>query len=354
MVTLGQLAELVAGKLSGPADLVIEGAASMVDAGPAHITFARSKKYLDQLATCRAAAIVVDRNVEIESRPLIQVDDVAQAFQIIAQYFCPPIERKRIGIHKNANVAETAIIGNNVNIWPGAFVGDYAVIGDNTTLMANCCVYEHCTIGSDTVIHSNAVVYERSIVGNRVIIHACAVIGANGFGYDSSAAGHQPGHQLGYVIVEDDVEVGASTSIDRASVGSTVIGAGTKLDNQVQIGHNCKIGKHNLFCAHVGIGGSCRTGDFVIMGGQVGIADHIEIGDRAVLGAKTGVMHSIASDETMLGAPAQPIKKQMQIWAATSKLPELRKQIKRLESSMQKLEALSGGQAIENKSEKAA
>ena len=354
MVTLGQIAELVAGTFSGPAEMEISGAAAMLEAGPTQITFANSKKYIDQLESCNAGAVIVHESIEIDSRPTIRVTDVPKAFQIVAEYFCPPIQRQSPGIHPQANVAKTATFGENVNVWPGAFVGENVEIGDNTTLMPNCCVYDNCTIGQDTIIHSNAVIYEKSVIGDRVIIHGCAVIGANGFGFESSSQGHQSSHQLGYVVIGDDVEVGASSTIDRASIGTTVIGAGTKLDNQVQIGHNCKIGKHNLFCAHVGIAGSCQTGDFVVMGGQVGIADHVEIGDRAVLGAKTGVMHPIPAGETVLGAPAQPIKKQMQIWAATAKLPEMRKQIKRLENSMQKLAEISVNTIADKSSEKAA
>ena len=354
MVTLGELAELVSGAVLGPSDLEIAGAASMHEAGPTYITFAGSKKYLDQLATCSAAAVIVHEPIQGISKPLIVVADVSSAFQVVAEYFCPPVVRQSPGVHARAIVAESAVIGKNVNIWPGAFVGDHVVIGDDTTLMPNCSVYENCKIGMGTVIHSNAVVYENSVIGDRVIIHACAVIGANGFGFDSNASGHHPTHQLGHVIIGDDVEVGASSTIDRASIGTTVVGEGTKMDNHVQIGHNCKIGKHNLFCAHVGIAGSCRTGDFVVMGGQVGIADHVEIGDRAVLGAKTGVMHPIAADETVLGSPAQPIKKQMQIWAATIKLPDLRKQIKRLENSMQKLVELTSSDSAGDWDDKAA
>jgi UDP-3-O-[3-hydroxymyristoyl] glucosamine N-acyltransferase len=183
------------------------------------------------------------------------------------------------------------------------------------------------------------VLYESTVVGDRCIIHAGAVIGAYGFGYVSSPQGHVLGEQLGHVEIGDDVEIGACATIDRGTWGATRIGNGTKMDNQVQIGHNCQIGPHNLLCSQVGIAGSCRTGSFVVMAGQVGIADHINISDHSVLCAKAGVMEDLEGGQTWLGAPAKPIREQMQIFATLPRLPEIRRELRNLARQVEAMKA---------------
>jgi UDP-3-O-[3-hydroxymyristoyl] glucosamine N-acyltransferase len=180
--------------------------------------------------------------------------------------------------------------------------------------------------------------YEDTIVGDRCIIHAGAVIGAYGFGYLTEHGRHRLSAQLGHVEMESDVEIGACTTIDRGTYGPTAIGAGTKIDNLVQIAHNCRIGRHNLLCSHVGIAGSCTTGDYVVMAGQAGSRDHINIGDRVTVGAQAGIMHDIDDGETQVGSPATPVRQQMVMQAALSRLPEMRKELKALQHQVERLE----------------
>ena len=191
-----------------------------------------------------------------------------------------------------------------------------------------------CKIGRDCQLFPGVVLYPGTILGDRVILHSNVVLGANGFGYRFAEGRHQPASQLGWVEIGDDVEIGANTTIDRGTYGATTVGCGTKIDNLVQIGHNCRIGKHNLICAHVGIAGSSSTGDYVVLAGQVGVRDHTHIGDRAQIAAQAGVASDVAAGEVMLGSPAIPRYEQAQVWAAMLKLPEMRKTLKRIEKQL--------------------
>jgi UDP-3-O-[3-hydroxymyristoyl] glucosamine N-acyltransferase len=200
--------------------------------------------------------------------------------------------------------------------------------------MPNVVIMEHCRIGDDVTLFPNVTLYENTIVGDRCLLHAGVVLGAYGFGYKTQGGRHHLSAQLGNVEIGDDVEIGANTTVDRGTFDATRVGTGTKIDDQVMIGHNCQIGEHNLLCSQVGIAGSCRTGNYVVMAGQVGIGDHIEIGDQVILGAKAGVMHSIDSQQHYLGIPATPIREQMQILASIQKLPEMRKQMARIQRQL--------------------
>ncbi len=333
--TLADLAERVGGRLAGPGDLCITGVASIAHARPGELTFATNdqnwKKCLSSLA---AAAIVPLQITPADSLPTIHVADPEAAFAEIATLFRRRINRHCCGVSPRAIVSPTAKIASSASIYPGAFVGDGAVIGARTRIMPNAVVMEHCQIGDDVTIFPNATLYENTIVGDRCIIHAGAVLGAYGFGYRTVQNQHQLVPQLGNVVLGSDVEIGANTTIDRGTYDATTIGDGTKIDDQVMIGHNSRIGRHNLLCSQVGIAGSCRTGDYVVMAGQVGLADHLDIGDHVVLGAKAGVMHSIEPNQHYLGAPATPIREQLLVYASMQKLPELRRIVSRLEKQM--------------------
>jgi UDP-3-O-[3-hydroxymyristoyl] glucosamine N-acyltransferase len=213
-------------------------------------------------------------------------------------------------------------------------VGEGSVIGDNTTVHAGVVIGRWCRLGEQVTIHPHAILYDDTIVGNRVTIHANAVIGADGFGYRTHEGRHVKVPQLGWVELQDDVEIGACTTIDRGTFGPTRIGAGTKIDNLVMIGHNCQIGKHNLLCSQVGIAGSSTTGDYVVMAGQVGVADHITIGDRVVILAKSGVPGNIPANSQVLGSPARPHKEQVRILMTMEKLPEIRKELLKIKKHL--------------------
>jgi UDP-3-O-[3-hydroxymyristoyl] glucosamine N-acyltransferase len=256
------------------------------------------------------------------------------AFIDTLQLTRPQRARAKIGVSPLAVIAASAVIGPDCNIHPGAYIGEDAVIGAGCDIYPGVVISADCRLGDHCTVYPNAVLYPQIVVGNRVIIHASAVLGADGFGYRFQQGRYSKIPQLGNVEIHDDVEIGACTTIDRAMIGSTTIGEGTKLDNLVMIGHNCELGKHNAFASQVGFAGSVTTGDYVVCAGQVGIADHVHIGDKAVLGAKSGVHKDMEGGKTYLGAPATEEQDQFRILMALRKLPELRKQLRDLESQV--------------------
>jgi UDP-3-O-[3-hydroxymyristoyl] glucosamine N-acyltransferase len=337
--TLAELAALVEGQLHGRGDLVIFGAAPLREAEAGQITLVNGVEKSHHGAACRAAAVIAPRSYTPNGVPAIQVDDVHRAFTKVMLFFRPARAPTRIGVHRMAVVSATARIAPDVDIHPFATIGDDVVIGRGTTIHSGVCIMPGAQIGEDVTIFPNAVLYENTVVGARCLIHAAAVLGAYGFGYDQVGGRHQLSAQLGNVVLGADVEVGAGTTIDRATYGSTVIGDGTKIDDQVMVAHNCAIGRHNMLCSQVGIAGSTTTGDYVVMAGQVGVRDHVHIGTGAVLGAMAGVINDVPEGGRMIGIPATPERDQKMKQAVFSKLPEMRKQLKQLEATVQELTA---------------
>jgi UDP-3-O-[3-hydroxymyristoyl] glucosamine N-acyltransferase len=344
MRRLVELAELIDGQVFGNPDLKISGAGILSKATSEQITFAADQKYFDTFLASNADAAIVGPDVEIgtESANVIVANNPEAAFAKIVAVFRPPIERAKTGISPQAIVSPSAMIADDVTVCPGAVIMDRVKIGCGTVIYPNVTVMEDCQIGANTTVYPNTTLYENTIVGDRVIIHAGVVLGAYGFGYKSGSGQHQLSAQLGNVVIGNDVELGANTTIDRGTYDSTTIGDGTKLDNMVMIGHNCSIGEHNLLCSQVGIAGSSTTGDFVVMGGQVGVGDHLEIGSNVQVGAKSGLMHNIEADQKIFGIPTRPAREQMQIIAATIKLPALRKEFK---SAMRRINELEKTQS---------
>lgn len=336
-VSLAELARLVAGDLVGPENLQVHEAATLSEARAGEITFLDSRDKAHLLANVQASAIVVPRNMDTGTLPAIQVDDVVAAFATIVAHFRPPRRQARLGISSQACVSPSARIGADVDLHPGCTIGDDVVIGSGCTLYTGVRLMAGCRLADNVTIYPNAVLYEETVVGPRVVIHAGAVLGAHGFGYREVQGRHVRGAQLGNVVIEADVEIGACTTIDRGTFGPTTIGEGTKIDNQVMIAHNCRIGRHNLICSQVGIAGSTVTGDYVMMGGQAGVRDHVHIGDRAVLAAACGVPNDVAAGEYVIGTPARPQREQKLIFAAIVKLPEWRKEFKALRAEVAEL-----------------
>ncbi len=336
-MTLSEIAQLVGGQLSGEPELQITGTATLGNTQANTITFATSQKAWDQFVESAAAAAIVSGTVPGGMRPYIAVADAESAFAQVVAVFRPQLARRRTGVSAQAWIDPTAIIADDVDVYPGAFVGANVQIGSGSTIFPGAVILENCTLGSQVTIFPNAVLYENTVVGDRTIVHAGAIIGAYGFGYKTRQGTHHLVPQLGGVVIGSDVEIGANTAIDRGTYDDTRVGDGTKIDDLVMIGHNCRIGARNLLCSQVGIAGSCSTGDGVVMAGQVGIGDHLAIGDRVVLGAKSGVMHSIPADQVYLGIPAIPVREQMQVHAATHRLPEMRKQLKELQRQVDEL-----------------
>lgn len=336
--TLAELAELVEGAVTGDGQLQITGAATLSAARAGDVTLLDSNEKIARLANSGASAVVAPHSLEAVSLPTIRVVDAHAAFAKIVCKFRPPRATSRVGVSPQAFVSPTAKIGADVDIHPGAFVGDDVAIGAGATIHSGARLMAGCQIGEQAVIFPNAVLYENTIIGDRALIHAGVVLGAYGFGYSMVDGRHQLSSQLGYVEIGDDVEIGANATIDRGTYGPTVIGKGTKIDNLVMIAHNCRLGRNNLVCSQVGVAGSTTTGDYVVMAGKAGVRDHVHIGDRAVLGAQAGVSNDVPANTMVLGSPARPEREQKLIFASIHKLPDLRRQVKALQSAVNRLE----------------
>lgn len=333
--TTGQLAELLGAELIGPADLRIERLDAIDHADASSVTFVRDAKRVPQWDHSRAAAAIVTRGVEIragEGRALLIVDDADRATIAVLETLTPPTHAPRTGVHPSAVIDPSARVDATAAVGPGVTIGPRTTVGARTVLHAGVTLGADVRIGEDCELRAGVVVEDRCALGSRVRLHANAVIGADGFGYRPSADGRSlvkiP--HAGNVEIGDDVEVGANTAIDRGKFGPTVVGAGAKIDNLVQIGHNCRIGRGVIVCGAAALAGSVTVGDGAILGGGTGIADNLSIGAGARVGARSGVMDNIPAGETWAGYPARPIGDTMRIVAATAKLPELLRQVKRL------------------------
>lgn len=332
--TVRQLAELVQGEVQGNAEQVIIAARPLNQAEAGDITFLDNERHAHQLHSCRAAAVVTPRSLPTNGLTAIRVDDPLTAFINIVRHLHSRPEESLQGIDPRATVHPTAQIGQDSSVHPLAIVGEGSVLGARCRLFSGVVVGRHCRIGDEVMLYPNVVLYDGTVLGHRVIIHANSVIGADGFGYRFQKGRHLKIPQLGNVEIGNDVEIGACTTIDCATFGATRIGEGTKIDNQVQIGHNCQIGRHNIFVSQVGIAGSSTTGDYVTLAGQVGVADHIHIGDRVLVGAQSGVYKDIPAGERCLGAPAVPEVEQKRLWVNLAKLPELRREVKQIKKKL--------------------
>jgi UDP-3-O-[3-hydroxymyristoyl] glucosamine N-acyltransferase len=332
-IQLLEMASLVGGQIIGDETITCSGANPPDVASDTDITLLVDPTRAETLDATSAVAVITSAPIDNDRLVQIVVDDPHAAFSQIVAHFRPPISSNipGVGLHSSAKIAASA------SVHPTVTIGTGAVIGERTVIMPGVVIMPHTQIGDDCVIHPNVMLYEYSELGDRVILHSGTVIGANGFGYRQHEGRHIPTAQLGYVCIESDVEVGACVTIDRGTYGATQIGEGTKIDNHVQIAHNCRIGKHNLLCSQVGIAGSCTTGDYVVMAGQVGIADHINIEDKVVLCAQSGVMHDCKEGVVYMGSPAIPLREQMQVYALERRLPEIRKEVRTLRRELDAL-----------------
>jgi len=353
-MTLAEIAELVDGRLQGDGDLVITGADTLRNTNGRDLTLVDGASHVTEFEASRAVAALVSHDTPAPDKPHVIVADVRAAFAQVVRHFRPPREVKRIGISPAAFISPSARIADNVDVYPNAVIGDDVVIDAGATIHAGVCIMSGCKIGPEVTIFPNTVLYDNTVVGPRAMIHAGVVLGCHGFGFDVVEGRHQPGPQLGYVDIGADVEIGAGSTIDRGSFGATAIGEGTKIDDQVMIGHNSRIGKHNILCSQVGMAGSCTTGNYVVLAGQVGVRDHVRIDDHVIVGAKSGVGRDLCGPNKYLGIPARPIRQQMQIMFSEEKLPDLRKQIKQLQAQVAELLATKNEVSIETSDVKAA
>jgi UDP-3-O-[3-hydroxymyristoyl] glucosamine N-acyltransferase len=338
--TLGELAALLGGRLQGPADLVIQGIAAIDRATPRDITFISQKRYARLAAQSLAAAFIVGPDQADLARPLIIVPHPYLAYAQAAGLFAPPRSRWP-GVSPLAFLGEDVELGQEVSISPLAFIGNNVRMGDRVTVMPGCYLGDQVQIGADTLLYPNVTILERCTLGQRVIVHSGTVIGADGFGFVPGKEGHQKIPQLGIVVIEDDVEIGANCTIDRGALGETLVERGVKMDNLVHLAHNVTVGAHSFLVAQVGVAGSTKLGKGVALGGQAGLVGHIELGDGVQVAAQAGVTHSIPAGQTVIGSPAKPHQEFIKSISLLPKLPEIFKRLKELEKQVTELAAKS-------------
>lgn len=341
---LRDIAAHIQGNLVGDGEIDICGANPLNQVVAGEITLLDPPKLTDAFRSTTASAVITKQQLPELSIPQVVVADAHRAFIETILLFRPARELPAPGIHRHAFVDPSAIVGEASWVAEGSSIGRDCVIGARCRIHRGVHIMDGCRLGDDCELFPGVVLYSDTQLGNRVLIHAGAVLGAYGFGYRQKDGRHQRTAQLGSVRLEDDVEIGAGSTIDRGTYGVTLIGEGTKIDNQVMIGHNVTIGKHNLICAQVGIAGSSSTGDYVVLAGQVGVKDHVSIGKGAVLAAQSGVAQDIEPGQAYMGAPAIPMKKYLQIFHLQSRLPQYREQIKALEKAVESLQRQIAGE----------
>lgn len=334
---LSDIADLVNGSVIGNGSIEITGVAGMDTAGENDITFA-VPPHLEKAALTKAGAVIVPDTVSEFTKPAIRVANPRVAFTKLLETFTPQVPISR-GVHSMAVVGEGVKLGKNVAIMAFAVIADHASIGDNTILYPHTYVGYKAVVGQDTLIYPNVTIRENCTIGNRVIIHSGTVIGSDGFGFVTEKGEHQKVPQVGNVIIEDDVEIGANVAIDRATTSSTIVKRGTKIDNLVHVAHNVVLGEHCLLVAQTGIAGSAKTGHNVTFAGQSGCAGHITIGDNVTFAARSAPISNIPSDSFYAGFPARPHREWIKAEASLYKVTDLIKRVRALEKQLTEKES---------------
>ena len=333
---LRELAERLGCELRGDGDVEVAGVAGIEQAGPGDLTFLANPRYASRLAETRASAVILARGHEA-AVPCLLTDQPYLAFTRAVAMLRPP-SRPAPGVHPSAQVDPTAVLGPDVHVGALAVVGPGVRLGARSAIHAHVVLYEGVEVGEDCVLHSGVQVRERCRLGNRVVVQNGAVIGGDGFGFARDEAGrYQKFPQVGIVVIEDDVEIGALSAVDRAALGETRIGRGTKLDNLVQVGHSVAIGEDSVLAGQVGVAGSTRIGSRVTLAGQVGVAGHLTIGDGAVATAQTGIPASVEGGAVVSGYPAIENRAWLKASAVFARLPELQKRVRELERRVESL-----------------
>jgi UDP-3-O-[3-hydroxymyristoyl] glucosamine N-acyltransferase len=332
---LAELAELVGGRVEGDPDRAVEAIRSLEAAGPGDLSVLKSPRYRGQAEASRAGALLVGPALAgaVAGRDLLVVGDPDVALARLVSLLHPPARREP-GIHP------TAVLEPGCEVDPTAHVGPYAVIGAGSRIGAGAAVHaavaigRRCVVGEGAVLHPHAVLYDETEVGANSVVHAGAVLGADGFGYATQGGAHHKVPQVGRVVVEEEVEIGANTTVDRATLGETRIGAGTKIDNLVQVGHNVYVGRHCILCGQAGIAGSTRLGDGVVLAGQAGVSGHIQLGDGVQVAAKSAALESVEAGTAVAGIPAVELRRWRRQIVLLSRLEEMRRRLRALEKRL--------------------
>ena len=334
-----QIAEFIQGTIVGDENATVHTFAKIEEGIPGAISFLSNPKYTSYIYETQSSIVLVNKDFEPEKEinaTLIKVDNAYESLAKLLNLY-EMSKPKKTGIDPLAYIAPTAKIGNNVYIAPFACVGDNAEIGDNTSLHPHATVGSGAKVGSNCILYPNTTVYHDCRVGNNCILHAGSVVGADGFGFAPSPEGYEKIPQIGIVILEDNVEIGANTCIDRATMGATIIRKGVKLDNLIQIAHNVEVGSHTVMASQVGVAGSTKVGEWCMFGGQVGVAGHIKVGDKVNCGAQSGIANNTKSGSTIMGSPAFEVKGFMKSSAAFKKLPEIYLELNAMKKELEEL-----------------
>jgi len=335
---LSELAERVGGRLRGDGSVRVRGVAAVAEAGPDQITWVTDRRYAQQLAESHAGAVFAPLDQGPTPMPAVLVDHPGLAMIKAIEAFAPPVPAPAVGVDPSARLHDTARLGKDVAVGPNVVIGPACRIGDRTILHAGVFIGDETQIGDDCVLWPSVVVRERCHLGNRVIVHPNVTIGSDGFGYEFADGRHHKIPQIGEVLIEDDVEIGAGSCIDRGKLGQTVVGVGTKIDNLVQVAHNVRIGPHCILVSQVGIAGSAQLGAYVVLGGKAGVRDHITVGDRVQGAAGCGIFKDVPAGMVVNGLPAVDSRQYLRQQALVKRLPNMAEQLRQLSARVARLE----------------
>ncbi|NQT75687.1 MAG: UDP-3-O-(3-hydroxymyristoyl)glucosamine N-acyltransferase [Candidatus Omnitrophica bacterium] len=335
--TLKEIARLVDGEIVGDANTVVTGICGIKEAKEGDLTFVANSRYLSLMNHTKASAIITSRDVKNAPKPIVRTENPSIAFAKMVSFLAPNEVKRPRGIHPTAVIGEKVKLGRGVAIQPYVVIEDNVEIKENTILYTGAYVGHHTKIGKNCVIYPYVIIRERIVIGDRVTIHGGTVIGSDGFGFSTVKGVHQRIPQIGHVVIEDDVEIGANVTIDRARFDKTIIKKGTKIDNLVQIAHNVIIGEHSIIVAQSGISGSTTIGNNVTLAGQSGVIGHVSVGDNTVVAGKAGVTKSVPPNSCVSGFPAKPHAIAKRINACVQNLPELYKKVRALEEEIERL-----------------
>ncbi len=337
MAKLEQLADLVGGQIVGDSQVEINRIKTIDQAAAGDLTFLTNPKYLPYLEKCQASAIILAPGVEVTGKNLLICTNPYLAFAKILKALQGETYRS-VGIMSGSYISPSAKIGENVSIYPGCFVGENVVIGENTMVFPNTVIYDDVQIGQDCLIHAGCLIREQTQIGNRVILQPGAVIGSDGFGFAPDGESYFKIPQVGIVVLEDDVEIGSCSCIDRAALGETRIKKGCKLDNMVQVAHNVEVGEDSVIAAQTGFSGSSKIGRHATFGGQSAVTGHVKLGDNITIAGKGGASQNLEGGQIYSGTPAIPHKQWLKASLIFGKLPEMRREMSALSKRLQELE----------------